>query len=75
MPKTGRSTLEDRLHRIEGQLRAIETMLSGGEDLQKVMIQLEAVISGLQGVKVELVKKNVEKKLQEHMREALDLLR
>lgn len=75
MPKKGRSSIEDRLHRIEGQLRGIEQMLQEGQDMRKIMTQIEAVISGLQSVKIEVVKRQVEQGLEQHVQEALELLR
>lgn len=75
MPKKGKASLEDRLHRIEGQIRGIEAMIGGGDDMQKVMVQLQAVISGLESVKLEVVKESIKKKLESEVLSSLDLLK
>jgi len=75
MPKKGKASLEDRLHRIEGQIRAVEVMISTGDDLQKVMVQLQAVISGLESVKLEVVKERIKKTLESEVLSGLDLLK
>lgn len=75
MPKKGKASLEDRLHRIEGQIRGVEAMISGGDDMQKVMVQLQAVISGLESVKLEVVKESIKKSLESQVLSSLDLLK
>ncbi len=75
MPKKGHSTMEDRLHRIEGQIRGIENMIEQEEDLRKIVVQVQAVISGLESVKLEMVKKQISNNLEEQVISALDLLK
>ena len=76
MPKKGPAPIEDRLNRIEGQIRGIEKMLVNEEkETRDVLIQLQAVISGLEGVKMELVKREVKEAILSNMDNALDLLK
>lgn len=56
MAKKGPSTIQDRLHRIEGQIRGVEKMVASGDSTQKVLVQVEAIISSLESVKLELIK-------------------
>jgi DNA-binding FrmR family transcriptional regulator len=75
MPKRGKASLQDRLHRIEGQIRGVERMLEGEEDLQKVITQIQAVVSGLDRVKLEVVKRYVRKNIEKEVLEGLDFLK
>lgn len=75
MPRKGPASIKDRLSRIEGQIRGIKQMEVDGEDSEKVMIQVQAAISSLEKVKVELVKKEVKKAMLDHMDDALSLLK
>ena len=52
MAKKGPSTIQDRLHRIEGQLRGVEKLILMKEDTQKILGQMEAIISSLQNAKI-----------------------
>jgi len=63
MAKKGPSTLQDRLHRIEGQVRGIEKLINSGAPSDKILIQLGAVISSLESVKMELIKSKIKEKL------------
>ena len=56
MAKKGPSTIQDRLHRIEGQVRGVEKMVAMGESTVKINAQLAAIISSLESVKLELIK-------------------
>lgn len=75
MAKTGPSSLQDRLHRIEGQIRGIEKQIESGQEVQKVLIQIEAVISSLGSLKLEMVKKEIRNNLLSHVDEAISLLK
>jgi CsoR family transcriptional regulator, copper-sensing transcriptional repressor len=75
MPKRGRSTLQDRLHRIQGQLNGVEKMLDTDEDMGKVMIQMQAVISGLESMKLEVVRKQIAATVSKQVEGALQLLK
>lgn len=75
MPKKGESTIEDRLHRIEGQIRGVERMVESGQELDKVLTQLQAVISSLESVKLQLVKRSIKKNLEENVLDVIDVLK
>jgi DNA-binding FrmR family transcriptional regulator len=75
MARKGPSTVEDRLHRIEGQIRGIERMLEESQEIPKVITQIQAVISSLESVKIELVKDQVRESMLENIDEALKLLK
>ena len=75
MPKKGKSSVEDRLHRIEGQIRGIEKMVENEDDLRKVMTQLQAVISSLESLKLEIVKKQIEENMEQQVMASLELLK
>lgn len=75
MPKKGKSSLQDRLHRIEGQIRGIEKMMDGGQDPQKIMTQIEAVISSLESVKLEFVKGQIAEQMEQKVFDALNMLK
>lgn len=74
MPKRGPSTIEDRLHRVEGQIRGIEDMVKSGEDVKKVIAQIKAAISSLESVKIRLVKEQVQKNIVRQFDDLSDLL-
>ncbi len=75
MPKKGEASLEDRLHRIQGQVRGIEAMVQAQDDMAKVISQIQAIISGLESVKLEIIKKGVKENLDKSMQEVFNLLK
>lgn len=75
MAKKGPSTIQDRLHRIEGQIRGIEKLIDSGADVDKVTIQIQAVISSLESVKLELIKKQMRENLSAQVDSLVSLLK
>ncbi|MCC7290182.1 metal-sensitive transcriptional regulator [bacterium] len=75
MAKKGPSTFQDRLHRIEGQIRGIEKLINNEQDIHKVLIQIEAVISSLNSLKLELVKKQMKESLLAQLDSVVTLLK
>lgn len=75
MPKKGKSSLKDRLHRIEGQIRGVERMMDEGEDSDKIITQIEAVVSGLKKVKLEFVKEQIAQQMEQKVFDTLDKLK
>lgn len=75
MPKRGKSSIEDRLHRIEGQIRGIEAMVKEEKEIQQILVQVQAVSSGLESVKLELVKKGIRDNMENSVYDTLDLLK
>ncbi len=75
MPKKGKSSIRDRLHRIEGQVRGIETMIGEEKDVNQIITQIQAVCSSLESVKLELVKQGIKDNVEKGVYDALDLLK
>lgn len=75
MAKRGPSTFQDRLHRIEGQIRGIEKQIEEGKSVPEVLIQVEAVISSLNSLKLEMVKKEVKDALLKEIDSVVSLLK
>lgn len=74
MPKKGPSTLQERLHRIEGQVRGVENLLNSGEGVEKISVQIQAIVSSLESLKLELIKKQIKKELLKNIEVAETLL-
>jgi DNA-binding FrmR family transcriptional regulator len=75
MPKKGPSTIDERLRRIEGQVRGVEKMFNEGAEVSKLVIQIQAITSSLESVRTELVKKEIKERLLSNIDEAMDLIR
>ncbi|HRI05413.1 MAG TPA: metal-sensing transcriptional repressor [Candidatus Dojkabacteria bacterium] len=75
MAKKGPSTIQDRLHRIEGQVRGVEKLVENGEDTQKILIQIEAIISSLQSTKLELIKSDMKNALMAQLDSVVSMLK
>ncbi|MEA3357457.1 MAG: metal-sensitive transcriptional regulator [Patescibacteria group bacterium] len=75
MPKKGISSLQDRLHRVEGQIRGVERMITNGDDIKNILTQLQAVISSMESVKLELVKTSIRQNVEQGIADSLDLLK
>ena len=65
--------IQNRVNRIEGQIKGIKRMMTSDTDEDKVMIQLQAVISSLESLKVELVQKQMKESLMEDIKKSLGL--
>ncbi len=63
----------NRVSRIEGQVGGIKKMITSNTDENKVMTQLQAVISSLESLKMELLKKQMKESLIEDVRKSLGL--
>ncbi len=46
----------NRMHRLQGQLKAVEKMLESDKSHKEVLIQMEAVTSGLKSLKAEYIR-------------------
>lgn len=75
MPKTGPSTVDNRISRIEGQIKGISKMLQDGEDIEKIMIQIKAVTSSLESMRIELLKNQMKKKILQELDSVVELLK
>lgn len=65
--------IQNRVSRIEGQVGGVKRMILSNTDEDKVMTQLQAVISSLESLKVELVKKQMKESLVEDIRKSLGI--
>lgn len=65
--------IQNRVSRIEGQIGGIKKMIVKNTEEEKVMIQLQAIISSLESLKLELVKKQLKETLVEDVRKSLEL--
>jgi len=65
--------IQNRVSRIEGQIGGVKKMIMANTQEEKLMIQLQAVISSLESLKLELVKKQMKETLIEDVRKSLGL--
>ncbi len=75
MPKKGRASLQDRIHRIQGQLSGVEKMIESEEDIENIMIQVQAVISGLESFRREIIRKQISSAVTKQVEDALEMLK
>lgn len=75
MAKAGPATLQDRLSRIEGQVRGVSKMAESQEAPEKIMVQVSAIISSLESVKIEIIKSQMKKKLLEELDNVVNMLK
>lgn len=75
MAKKGPASMEDRIHRIQGQLKGVENLLANGEFSEKTIYQIDAVTSSLNSLKLELVKKQIRDKILAEFDAAVNLLK
>ncbi len=65
--------IRHRIKRIVGQANGVSNMIDRGESDDKVMTQLQACISSLESLKVELIKQQMKETMLEDIRETLGL--
>jgi CsoR family transcriptional regulator, copper-sensing transcriptional repressor len=65
--------IQNRVSRIEGQVKGVKRMIIQNTDEDKVMTQLQAVISSLESLKLELVKKQMKETFVEEVKKTLGL--
>lgn len=76
MPKQGPASLSDRINRIEGQIKSVKAMLQVGDKSSKdIVIQIQAVVSALESVKLELIKQEIKDSLINNIDEVLKLVK
>lgn len=63
--------IQNRISRIGGQVGGIKKMIANEEDEGKVMTQLQAVISSLESLKLEMLKKQMRESLVEDVMKSL----
>lgn len=65
--------IQNRVSRIEGQIKGVKKMIVNDIDDDKVMTQLQAVISSLESLKLELVREQMKESLIEDVKKSLGL--
>lgn len=65
--------IQNRVNRIEGQVGGVKRMMASDSDEEKIMTQLQAVISSLESLKLELVKENMKQTLVKDVKKSLGL--
>lgn len=65
--------IQNRVSRIEGQVGGVKRMILSDTEEDKVMTQLQAVISSLESLKMELLKKQMKESLIEDVKKTLAL--
>ncbi|OGC45358.1 hypothetical protein A3J98_00485 [candidate division WS6 bacterium RIFOXYC1_FULL_33_10] len=65
--------IQNRVSRIEGQVGGVKRMILSDTDEEKVMTQLQAVISSLESLKMELMKKEMKESLVEDIKKSLGI--
>ncbi len=65
--------IQNRISRVEGQVKGVKKMMADGESNEKVMTQLQACISSLESLKVEMIKQEMKQSLVEDVKKSLGL--
>jgi len=65
--------IQNRVSRIEGQVGGVKRMIASNTEEDKVMTQLQAVISSLESLKLELLKKQMQESMVEDIKKSLGL--
>ncbi len=65
--------IQNRVSRIEGQVGGVKRMIVTNTEEYKVMTQLQAVISSLESLKLELLKKQMQESMIEDIKKSLGL--
>jgi DNA-binding FrmR family transcriptional regulator len=65
--------IQNRIKRIEGQVKGVKRMMVEGESNTKVMTQLQAVISSLESLKMEMVKQQMKESIVSDVKKTLGI--
>jgi len=65
--------IQNRIKRIEGQVKGVKRMMVEGESNTKVMTQLQAVISSLESLKTEMVKQQMKESIVSDVKKTLGI--
>lgn len=66
-------SIQNRIKRTEGQVGGVRKMIMEGETNNKVMTQLQACISSLESLKMEMLKQEMKKSLVDDVKKSLGL--
>ena len=64
-----------RFNRVSGQLQAVRRMIEEERGYKQTMIQLQAVISALQGIKMEMVQSKIKATVMDQISEAMKVFK
>jgi len=65
--------IQNRIKRVEGQVGGVKKMIVDGESNEKVSTQLQACISSLESLKIEMLKQEMKKSLVEDVKKSLGM--
>lgn len=65
--------IQNRIKRIEGQVKGVKRMMIEEESNTKVMTQLQAVISSLESMKMEMVKQQMKESIVSDVKKTLGI--
>jgi DNA-binding FrmR family transcriptional regulator len=66
-------SIQNRIKRVEGQVSGVKRMILQEESDMKVMTQLQAAISSLEGLKTEMIKQQMKESLVDDVRKSLGI--
>ena len=65
--------IQNRIKRIEGQVKGVKRMMIEEESDTKVMTQLQAVISSLESMKMEMIKQQMKESVVSDVKKTLGM--
>ncbi len=65
--------IQNRIKRVEGQVSGVKNTIVKGDSDTRVMTQLQACISSLESLKIELVKQQMKESMLEDIKETLGM--
>ena len=65
--------IQNRIKRIEGQIKGVKRMMIEEESNTKVMTQLQAVISSLESMKMEMIKQQMKESVVSDVKKTLGI--
>lgn len=65
--------IQNRIKRIEGQVKGVKRMMIEEESNTKVMTQLQAVISSLESMKMEMIKQQMKESVVSDVKKTLGI--
>ena len=70
-----KAKIMQRFHRAAGQLEAVKNMIEENKPVNQVLIQLQATISALQSIKIEVVQQQVRQNILEEIKKAFQIIK
>lgn len=75
MPKKGKSSPKTRLNRVAGQINGVVRMMDEGRSEDQILSQLQAAISSLEALKLEMIKSQVRREMIDSLDNSLEALK